>query len=339
LPEEYWELAAAHEGFHIWQYGAPELPEGWVESQPGYDKMRAALVARGYQDDPAAIAREWATYAATDDLERFGFTKEEGRSFLGRYFSKIIEQGGIDALDRVGNNISPDAQSIIETKRREYARNHSQAQQEAPTEGRGSGSSIGSETIEINTGRDSARDRISLQGGPGNGRERGSRGPDAAEVERDQPAGLTETVKTVEAHGLKSVNLASNSTQKSGFKTETNFEGREAIDRSALSLPFIKEALAAGAKLNHVSFQYHGSNWTIVSFANAKGTYLLKGDDVYVTHASVREGQAAIDADPVALHGIKLQLAGDIEIRVSEVRSTENRIESRGRVTEHSLGM
>jgi hypothetical protein len=169
---------------------------------------------------------------------------------------------------------------------------------------------------------------------------------ESSAVEADAPASIGERLKmdrisleAVETHGLKSVNLASNSTQKSGFKTETNFEEREAVDISALSLPFIKEALAAGANLDHVSFQYHGSNWTIVSFANAKGTYLLKGDDVYVTHASVKEGQAAIEADPVELRGIKLQLAGDIEIRVSEVRSTENRIESRARVVEHSLSM
>jgi hypothetical protein len=112
------------------------------------------------------------------------------------------------------------------------------------------------------------------------------------------------------------------------------------LDAAAYGLPFIKEALAAGANLNHVSFQHHGTNWTIVSFKNAKGTYLLNGDDVYVTQASVQQAQAAIESDPAGVHGINdLQLAGDIEIRVSEIRSTENRIESRGRVVEHSLSM
>jgi hypothetical protein len=40
LPGEYWEQASAHEGFHVLQYGAPELSDGWVERQPGYDQIR-----------------------------------------------------------------------------------------------------------------------------------------------------------------------------------------------------------------------------------------------------------------------------------------------------------
>jgi hypothetical protein len=61
-----------------------------------------------------------------------------------------------------------------------------------------------------------------------------------------------------------------------------------------------------------------------------QGTYLLNGDDVYVTQASVQQAQAAIESDPAGVRGIKdLQLAGDIKIRVSEIRSAENRIESR----------
>lgn len=66
----------------------------------------------------------------------------------------------------------------------------------------------------------------------------------------------------------------------------------------------------------------------------------LNGDDVYVTQVSVQQAQAAIESDHVGLRGIKdLQLAGDIEIEVSEIGSAENRIESRGRVVEHSLSM
>ncbi len=507
LPGEYWEKAAAHEGFHVWQYGAPEPSDGWVERQPGYNKIRAELLAENYQDYPASLAREWAAYAATDDLEIFGFTREEGARFLDAYFSEIINQGGIDALDRV-SNISPDAQAIIETKRREYARNHSRSQQQSPTEGGGPGASPGPETSEISTGNGPAADRISLQSGPASGRERGGRAPDAGEVERDQPAGLTEALKPVrfeagkrltraekdevlkslgdsykdlrapkiekgvnacgetifgyeynpdymlvsdvtgrhiryyvnlpdgriahptelfpnltkteidhyaaerehaekrqagrdrsrqnriaipeetvegvslkshanakykatnrtlegsylaqddqgrmarvdgkdaedvtyyEAQGFKAVNPASGSDPGSGFKTEPGFDGRPAFDASAPRLPFIEEALAAGASVDHISIQYHGSDWTVVSFENAEGTYLVKGEDVYVTQASVQEAQAAIEADPDALPGINdLKFAEDIEIRVSEIRSSENRIESRGRVVEHSMSM
>lgn len=112
------------------------------------------------------------------------------------------------------------------------------------------------------------------------------------------------------------------------------------FDAAAHRLPFIKEALDAGARLDRLSFQHHGSDWTVVSFKNAKGTYLVNGDDVYVTQASVRQAQAAIEFDPVSLREINdLQLAGDIEIRVSEIRSTENKLESRSRLVEHSLSI
>jgi hypothetical protein len=196
LPGRYWDLAFAHEGFHVWQYGAPETGAGWVERQPGYDRIRDELLALGYADDPQSIAREWAAHAVTDDLERFGFTRDEGAHFLHAYFSEIINQGGIDALDRVGN-VSPRAQSIIETKRWRYARNQSRSQQQARTEAGGPGASPGSETSEITTGRGPTGASISLQGRPGNGRERGGRAPDATEVRRGQPAGLTEALKPV----------------------------------------------------------------------------------------------------------------------------------------------
>jgi SNF2 family DNA or RNA helicase len=112
------------------------------------------------------------------------------------------------------------------------------------------------------------------------------------------------------------------------------------FDASTPRVAFIEDALAAGASVDHISIQYHGSDWTVVSFGNAEGTYLVKGEDVYVTQASVQEAQAAIEADPDALPGINdLKFAGDIEIRVSEIRSTENQVEPRGRVVEHSLSV
>src|SRR5262245_47249767 len=39
LPGEYWEQASAHEGFHVWQYGAPGRSDGRVGRQPVYDRM------------------------------------------------------------------------------------------------------------------------------------------------------------------------------------------------------------------------------------------------------------------------------------------------------------
>jgi hypothetical protein len=250
LPGEYWDYAATHEGFHVWQYGAPELSDGWVERQPGYDKIRSELLARGYQDDPTAIAREWATYAATDDLEQFGFTPEEGRSFLSAYFSEIINQGGIDALDRVGN-VSPDAHAIIETKRREYGRNHSRSQQQSPTEAGGPGASAGPETSDITTGSGPAGDRISIQGGHASGRERRGRAPDAGEIGRDQPTGSTESLNSVryyEAEDFTPVNQASDLHLGSGF-TEQGFSDENTIQRRGATTETLIAALQTIAKI------------------------------------------------------------------------------------------
>ena len=251
LPGEYWEQASAHEGFHVWQYGAPELSDGWVERQPGYDQIRAELLARNYEDDPAAIAREWAAYAVTDDLERFGFTRDEGARFLHAYFSEIINQGGIDAMDRVGN-VSPRAQLIIETKRWRHARNQSQSQQQARTEAGGPGASPGPETSEITTGRGPAGDRISLQGRSGNGRERGGRAPDGAEVGRDQLAGSTEALKPVryyEAQGFTPINPASglhldSRLAEQGFSNQNTIQRRDAtIEALMTALQTIDDAV------------------------------------------------------------------------------------------------
>src|SRR5262249_26716968 len=242
LPGEYWEQASAHEGFHVWQYGAPELSDGWVERQPGYDQIRAELLARNYEDDPAALAREWAAYAVMDDLERFGFTRDEGARFLHAYFSEIINQGGIDALDRVGN-VSPRAQSIIETKRWRHARNQSQSQQQARTEAGGPGASPGPETSEITTGRGPAGDRISLQGRSGNGRERAGRATDGAEVGRDQLAGSTEALKPdcyYEAQGFIPINPASglhldSRLAEQGFSNENTIQRRDATTEALMT--------------------------------------------------------------------------------------------------------
>lgn len=84
--------------------------------------------------------------------------------------------------------------------------------------------------------------------------------------------------------------------------------------------PFIEEALAAGANVDHISVKHNGSDWTVVSFENAGGTYLVTGEDVYVTQSSVREAQASIEADPIRPPGIRdLELAGDIQIEAPAV--------------------
>jgi hypothetical protein len=104
-----------------------------------------------------------------------------------------------------------------------------------------------------------------------------------------------------ESEDFNSANPTTSSNSSSGFKTELGFDGRPVFEASALKLPFIEEALAAGANLHHISFQHHNSDWTVVSFTNAKGTYLVNGDDVYVTQASVQQAQAAIERDPATL--------------------------------------
>lgn len=233
LPSEDWKVAADHEDFHIWQYGAPELPEGWVESQPGYDRMRSALLARGYQDDPKVIAREWAAFAAMNDLEQFGFRREEGAGFLNRYFDKIIDQSGIEALDRVGN-VSADARTIIENKRSEYERNHSRSQQQSPTEARGLGASAGSETSDIATGRDASGDRHSLQGRCPDGWESGGRASDAGETQRNQRAGST--FEDITHHGGHPVNHGYNSIPSSAASFRNAIQQRTLEKIAAIDL-------------------------------------------------------------------------------------------------------
>jgi hypothetical protein len=94
----------------------------------------------------------------------------------------------------------------------------------------------------------------------------------------------------------------------------------ENFDAPAPRIPFIEDALDAGATVDHISIRHHGSDWTVVSFENAKGTYFVKGEDVYVTQASVLEAQAAIEADPVTLPRIEdVKPAGDIEIETADV--------------------
>jgi hypothetical protein len=128
------------------------------------------------------------------------------------------------------------------------------------------------------------------------------------ELDRRYEAGLD----LMEAEGIRRAELELRREQ----------EARGIADRGRL--PFIEEALSAGAGVDHISVRHHGSEWTVVSFENAEGTYLVKGEDVYVTQASVQEAQAAIEADTVALSGIgDLKPAGDIEVEAPEVSFTQ----------------
>src|SRR5262249_49984195 len=83
---------------------------------------------------------------------------------------------------------------------------------------------------------------------------------------------------------------------------------------------FIEEALAEGANIDRLSVQANGSEWTVVSFKNAEGTFLLNGEDVYVTQASIEDVHASIEANPVTLPGLNdIGLAGEIEIEVPDI--------------------
>ena len=83
---------------------------------------------------------------------------------------------------------------------------------------------------------------------------------------------------------------------------------------------FIEEALAAGAEVDYLSIRVNGSDWTVVSFENAPGTYLLKGEEVYVTQTSAAEAEAAIKEDHLRPPGLDdLAYAGNIEIEVPDI--------------------
>ncbi|MCI0389870.1 MAG: relaxase domain-containing protein [Acidobacteria bacterium] len=117
-PKPVRELAEAHEIFHGWQLlleakaGRPHISEDWVKQQPGFDKASQWLVAHDYPSDTQSIAREWAAYAATDDLRRMGFSRDETATFLKDYFDRIVVEHGVSVLDKIGR-VSRDARGII----------------------------------------------------------------------------------------------------------------------------------------------------------------------------------------------------------------------------------
>jgi hypothetical protein len=59
-------------------------------------------------------------------------------------------------------------------------------------------------------------------------------------------------VRHYESEDFNSAKPTTSSNSSSGFKTELGFDGRPVFEASALKLPFIEEALAAGGNLHHI---------------------------------------------------------------------------------------
>jgi hypothetical protein len=119
------DLARNHEMFHVWQYGQSQpndvtrkpMDVEWASKINGYNKVRETLVEKGYPDDQEDIVREFAAYAATNDLERLGFSKQEAENvatdFLYEYFTQISKQYGPEHLERIGR-VSIPARAVAE---------------------------------------------------------------------------------------------------------------------------------------------------------------------------------------------------------------------------------
>jgi hypothetical protein len=118
-PREMRERSEAHEIFHGWQYwleaksGRPHVSGNWIEKQPGFDKVSKWLTDLGQPSNTQYVGREWAAYAVTEDLKRMGFSREETITFLTQYFERIVQEHGVNVLERVGS-VSADASVIID---------------------------------------------------------------------------------------------------------------------------------------------------------------------------------------------------------------------------------
>lgn len=125
-PRPFRELAEAHEIFHGWQLlleaktGRPHISEDWVRRQPGFDKVSGWLAAHHYPSGVQSTAREWAAFAATDDLRRMGLSRDETVTFLKNYFDQIVIEHGVDVLDKIGR-VSRDARDIINDLKMQFA--------------------------------------------------------------------------------------------------------------------------------------------------------------------------------------------------------------------------
>jgi hypothetical protein len=304
-----------HEETHVWQMSVGLFfSEDVITSDPDHEQLRGALIKVKYPKaylKPENVLDESMAHLAAGRWKDLGYkTEAEGLAYLERVFDRVYTDFGADALRGLRlrtNELKGVRENVISRSGSGLSRGV------GPSRGGGG-------EPRIDAGGEIERTRASLRG-----REREWRGWGdgfAGEVPRTEPGGgVARTRADIE---------------------RPPFALHDQVGASSIkqTVPFIEDALAAGANVDHLSIRHGGSHWTVVSFENARGTYLVKGEDVYVTQRSVREAQAAIEADPVTLQGIgDLQLAGDIEIRVSEIRSAENRIESRSGVVEHSLSM
>jgi hypothetical protein len=143
-----------------------------------------------------------------------------------------------------------------------------------------------------------------------------------AMVERAEQAALEFGVALAEAEGIAKAEA------ELRYKNEIQAEPAgvdakqqmDVNDQSVPRFPFIEEALAEGANIAHLTIEADGTEWTVVSFKNAEGIFLLNGEDVYVTEASAEAVEAAIRTYPVTLPGLDdLELAGDIEIELPDI--------------------
>src|SRR5262245_7593258 len=352
-PKHQREVAEAHEVFHGWQYliesnsGRPHVSGEWIEKQPGFDKVSRWLADHNNPTNTEYVGREWAAYAATDDLVRLGFTREETRTFLTRYFDRVVEEHGADVLEKIGR-VSVDARAIINDLKTQITTEKQKGERNGQErEGTGDGTEdFKYMKLEIDARHNDQQNAgRRIDGGPilekpiGAGQPGGWRrsgGGDHPQIDAGlpgegikQPAsfGLVESGPTITTSDFEHQLLPqpegkiTSPSDASLAKNLDRTDGRTYENgQSAPRIPFIEEALAAGANVDYISIHSNGSDWTIVSFENARGTYLLKGDDVYVTRASVEELQSSIKADPINLPGIKdISRPGDIVVEVPDV--------------------
>jgi N12 class adenine-specific DNA methylase len=119
------------------------------------------------------------------------------------------------------------------------------------------------------------------------------------------------------------------------------------------SVPFITDACANGAEVAQVAPCIKGSDLSVISFKNVDGTYVIKGNDVFVTEKEFQGVLTAIKAAPGCMDSIddlklvigNLQLAHLVEIYTAAAKVEGNKTEYmttqelHARSFEHSLSI